>query len=134
MTSEIDKFDPPCHVCAFGERKTQKLPEKELRADLDMKAKQNKKLRNRVVDSDDFVMFDHKIGGGEGASGNGGNKGKVMKLVSSSSLRSYSPKPFLARHFSFGSRSNSLKSSPKENHSAISVRKRSFFWSKSTKD
>ncbi|CAN8314636.1 unnamed protein product [Cochlearia groenlandica] len=132
MTSEIDKFDPTCPVCTFGEKKTHKLSEKALRADLDLKTKQNKKLRNRVVDSDDFVMFDHKLGAA--ASGGNGHKGnKVMKLVSSSSLRSYSPKPFLARHFSLGSRSNSLKSSPKENHSAISQRKKGFFWSKSTK-
>ncbi|CAH2061595.1 unnamed protein product [Thlaspi arvense] len=133
MTPEIDKFDPPCPICTLGEKKTFKLSEKALRADLELRAKQNKRLRNRVVDSDDFFMFDHsrKTGAAAAASGTE-HKGKLPKLLSSSSLRSYSPKPFLARHFSFGSRSKSLKS-PKENHSAISLRKKGFFWTKSTK-
>ncbi|ESQ46051.1 hypothetical protein EUTSA_v10000174mg [Eutrema salsugineum] len=132
MTPEIDKFDPPCPVCTLGEKKTLKLSEKALRADLDLRAKHNKRLRNRVVDSDDFVMFDHSHKAGAAVASGTGHKGKVPKLVSSSSLRSYSPKPFLARHFSFGSRSNSLKS-PKENHSAVSLRKKGFFWTKFTK-
>ncbi|EOA27183.1 hypothetical protein CARUB_v10023294mg [Capsella rubella] len=124
MTPEIDKFDPPCPICTLGEKKTFKLSEKALKADLDMKARQNKRLRNRVVDSDDFVMFDHNH-----KAVVAGYKGKSPKLVSSSSLRNYSPKPFLARHFSFGSRSNSVKS-PKENQSLL---KKGFFWTKSSK-
>lgn len=128
MTPETDKFDPQCPVCTLGEKRTFKLSEKALRADLDLRAKHNKILRKHVVDRDDFVMFDHRPNAAA-ASGSGGHKGKVSKLVTSSSLRSYSPKPFLARHFSFGSRSNSIKS-PKENHSA---RKKGFFWTKSSK-
>uniref|UniRef100_A0A1J3K6E6 RING-type domain-containing protein n=1 Tax=Noccaea caerulescens TaxID=107243 RepID=A0A1J3K6E6_NOCCA len=131
MTPEADKFDPPCPICTLGEKKTLKLSEKAFRADLDLKAKHNKRLRSRVVDSDDFVMFDHSHKGGGGGGGTS-HKGKVPKLVTSLSLRSYSPKPFLARHFSFGSRSNSVKS-PKESHSAISLRKKGFFWTKSSK-
>ncbi|CAN6906700.1 hypothetical protein Bca4012_096312 [Brassica carinata] len=127
MTPETDKFDPQCPVCTLGEKRTFKLSEKALRADLDLRAKQNKMLRKHVVDRDDFVMFDHRPNAA--ASGSGGHKGNVSKLLTSSSLRSYSPKPFLARHFSFGSRSNSVKS-PKENHSA---RKKGFFWTKSSK-
>ncbi|CAF2049933.1 hypothetical protein BRARA_I04638 [Brassica rapa] len=129
MTPEADKFDPQCPVCTLGEKRTFKLSEKALRADLDLRAKQNKILRKHVVDRDDFVMFDHMPNAAAAASGSGGHKGKVSKLLTSSSLRSYSPKPFLARHFSFGSRSNSVKS-PKENHSA---RKKGFFWTKSSK-
>ncbi|KAG7636953.1 putative transcription factor C2H2 family [Arabidopsis thaliana] len=126
MTPEIDKFDPSCPICTLGEKKTFKLSEKALKADLEMKARHNKRLRNRVVDSDEFVKFNNNH---EAAVG---YKGKAPKLISSSSLRSYSPKPFLARHFSFGSRSNSVKS-PKEIHSASSLRKKGFFWTKSSK-
>ncbi|KAJ0239216.1 hypothetical protein HA466_0237080 [Hirschfeldia incana] len=129
MTPENDKFDPQCPVCTLGEKRTFKLSEKALRADLDLRAKHNKILRKHVVDGDDFVMVDHRPNAAAAASGSGGHKGKVSKLLTSSSLRSYSPKPFLARHFSFGSRSNSVKS-PKENHSA---RKKGFFWTKSSK-
>lgn len=127
MTPEIDKFDPSCPICTLGEKKTFKLSEKALKADLELKARQNKRLRNRVVDSDDFVMFDHNHKAVVAAAA-AGYKGKSPKLVSSLSLRSYSPKPFLARHFSFGSRSNSVKS-PKEN----SLKKKGFFWTKSSK-
>ncbi|KAF8118379.1 hypothetical protein N665_0005s0144 [Sinapis alba] len=132
MTPENDKFDPQCPVCTLGEKRTFKLSEKALRADLDLRAKHNKILRKRVVDSDDFVMFDdHRANpAAAAASGSGQHKGKVSKLVTSSSLRSYSPKPFLARHFSFGSRSNSVKTPKENNHSA---RKKGFFWTKSSK-
>lgn len=129
MTPETDKFDPQCPVCTLGEKRTFKLSEKALRADLDSRARHNKILRKRVVDSDDLVMFDHSANAAAAIASGSGHKGKVSKLVTSSSLRSYSPKPFLARHFSFGSRSNSVKT-PKENHSA---RKKGFFWTKSSK-
>ncbi|CAH8309153.1 unnamed protein product [Eruca vesicaria subsp. sativa] len=130
MTPENDKFDPQCPVCTLGEKKTFKLSEKALRADLESRAKHHKILRKRVVDSDDIVMFDHRPNAA--AASGSGHKGKVSKLLTSSSLRSYSPKPFLARHFSFGSRSNSVKT-PKENHSATSLKKKGFFWTKSSK-
>ncbi|KAG2259324.1 hypothetical protein Bca4012_009748 [Brassica carinata] len=129
MTPETDKFDPQCPVCTLGEKRTFKLSEKALRADLESRAKHNKILRKHVVDSDDFVMFDHRDNAAAAAASGSGHKGKVSKLVTSASLRSYSPKPFLAKHFSFGSRSNSVKT-PKENHS---TRKKGFFWTKSSK-
>ncbi|CAN6824852.1 unnamed protein product [Brassica oleracea] len=122
MTPEIDKFDPSCPICTLGEKKTAKLSEKALRVEMDLKARHNKRLRNRVLDSgfdcEDFVMFDdnHRV---EAAAS------KSPKLVSSSSAKSYSAKPFLARHFSFGS-----TKSTKEN---LPVKKKGFFWTKSSK-
>ncbi|CAH8344515.1 unnamed protein product [Eruca vesicaria subsp. sativa] len=125
MTSEIDKFDPSCPICTLGEKKTAKLSEKALKVEMDFKAKHNKRLRNRVLDSDfdceDFVMFDHSRTPAAAA-------GKSPELISSSSLKSYSVKPFLARHFSIGSRGNSKTG--KENHG---VKKKGFFWTKSNK-
>ncbi|XP_023634038.1 uncharacterized protein LOC17880794 isoform X2 [Capsella rubella] len=125
MTAEIDKFDPSCPICTMGEKKTAKLSEKALKVEMDLKARHNKRLRKRVLDSefdcDDFVMFDHSHRTAAAAS-------KSPKLVSSSSAKSYSAKPFLARHFSFGSRSN--YKSRKEN---LPVKKKGFFWSKSSK-
>ncbi|CAN8328794.1 unnamed protein product [Cochlearia groenlandica] len=122
VTAEIDKFDPSCPVCTLGEKKTAKLSEKALKAEMNMKARHNKRLRNRVLDSDfncdDIVMFDHSHMGA----------GKSPKLVSSSSAKSYSGKPFLARHFSFGSRGNS-----KSNTENLHVKKKGFFWTKSSK-
>ncbi|ESQ53166.1 hypothetical protein EUTSA_v10025282mg [Eutrema salsugineum] len=125
MTPEIDKFDPSCPICTLGEKKTAKLSEKALKVEMDLKARHNKRLRNRVLDSDfdcdDFVMFDHSYRAA--AAG-----GKSPKLVSSSSVKSYSAKPFLARHFSFGSRGNS-----KCTKEILPVKKKAFFWTKSSK-
>ncbi|KAJ4914036.1 RING/U-box superfamily protein [Raphanus sativus] len=122
MTSEIDKFDPPCPICTLGEKKTAKLSEKALKVEMDLKARYNKRLRNRVRDSgfdcDDFVMYDHRHMAAAAAD-------KSPELVSSSSVKGYSSKPFLARHFSFGSRGNS-----KEN---LAFKKKGFFWTKSSK-
>ncbi|KAJ0233551.1 RING finger family protein [Hirschfeldia incana] len=123
MTPEIDKFDPSCPICTLGEKKTAKLSEKALRVEMDLKARHNKRLRNRVLDSgfdcDDFVMFDDNPRVEAAA-------GKSPKLVSSSSVKSYFANPFLARHFSFGSRDNSTK----EN---LPVKKKGFFWTNSSK-
>ncbi|VVB09678.1 unnamed protein product [Arabis nemorensis] len=125
MTLEVDKFDPSCPICTLGEKKTAKLSEKALKLEMDLKARHNKRLRNRVLDSDfdcdEFVMFDHSHRATAAA-------GKSPKLSSSSSAKSHSAKPFLARHFSFGSRSNSK--STKEN---LPVKKKGFFWTKSSK-
>lgn len=126
MTPEIDKFDPSCPICTLGEKKTAKLSEKALKIEMDLKARHNKRLRARVLDSDfdcdDFVMFDHSHRTATAA-------GKSPKLVSSSSVKNHSAKPFLARHFSFGSRGNSK--STKEN---LAVKKKGFFWTKSSKN
>ncbi|KAE9592728.1 putative transcription factor C2H2 family [Lupinus albus] len=119
MTPEINKYDPACPVCTYGEKETLKLSEKALKAEMDLKAR-NKKSKNRIVDSeiDDFVFDRFK---------DGGRQGKGPKMDSSSSGRRFFVKPFLRRHFSFGS--NSSKSML-HNHP---TRKKGFFWGKSSK-
>ncbi|KAF2530517.1 hypothetical protein F2Q70_00033609 [Brassica cretica] len=120
MTPEVDKFDPSCPICTLGEKQTAMLSEKALKVEMNLKAK---RLRNRVLDSDfecdDFVMFDQS---------HMASAAESPKLVSSSSVKSYSAKPFLARHFSFGSRGNS-----KSTKDDLPVRKKGFFWTKSSK-
>ena len=120
MTSEINKYDPACPVCTFGEKQTLKLSEKALKAEMDFKAR-NKRSRNRVVDSDldgdSFVLERLKS-----------SQGKGPKMSSSSSMRSSLGKPFLRRHFSFGSKGSKTLS---ENQS---TRKKGFFWVKSSKE
>lgn len=122
MTPEINKYDPACPVCAFGEKQTLKLSEKALRAEMDLKAR-NKRSRNRVVDSDldgDSFVLD-RLKSVE-------HHGKGPKMGLSSSMKSSLGKPFLRRHFSFGSKgSKNLL----ESHSA---RKKGFFWAKSSKE
>ncbi|OIW06182.1 hypothetical protein TanjilG_15066 [Lupinus angustifolius] len=119
MTPEISKYDPACPVCTFGEKQTLKLFEKALKAEMDLKAG-NKKSKNRIVDSeiDDFVFDRVK---------DGGCQGKGPRMDSSSSGRRFFGKPFLKRHFSFGS--NSSKSML-HNHP---TKKKGFFWGKSSK-
>ncbi|BFG41464.1 hypothetical protein CerSpe_277380 [Prunus speciosa] len=120
MTSEINKYDPACPLCTFGEKQIHKLSEKALKAEMDLKAR-NKRSRNRVLDLDsDSVVFDR-------LKSSSGHQGKGPKMGSSSSMRSSSGKPFLRRHFSFGSKSTRALS---ENHS---TRKKGFFWAKSSK-
>lgn len=119
MTPEIDKYDPACPVCTFGEKQTFKLCQKALKAEMDLKTK-NKKSRNRVVDSDlddDSVTFDRLKGNGR--------EEKGPKMASSSSMKNSLAKPFLRRHFSFGSKGGR---SSTENHSS---RKKGFFWTRS---
>ncbi|GMI83585.1 hypothetical protein like AT4G39140 [Hibiscus trionum] len=118
MTPEIDKYDPACPICTLGEKKTHKLSEKAFKAEMDFKAKINKTSRSRVVDSDmdvDPIVFNRMK--------SSGHDGKA----SSSSMKSSLGKPFLKRHFSFGSKGSR---SPSENHSN---RKKGFFWTKSSK-
>ncbi|XVF45333.1 hypothetical protein PTKIN_Ptkin02bG0197500 [Pterospermum kingtungense] len=117
MTPEIDKYDPACPICTLGEKKTHKLSEKAFKAEMDFKAKINKRSRNRVVDSDidgDPVVSNILKSGHEGK-------------ASSSSMKSSFGRPFLRKHFSFGSKGSK---SPSENHS---TRKKGFFWAKSCK-
>ncbi|BAT77509.1 hypothetical protein LR48_Vigan04g251300 [Vigna angularis] len=117
MTSDINKYDPACPVCTFGEKQTMKLSAKALKAEMDLKARNNKS-KNRIVDSDiddDSVVFD-------------GFKGKCPRNDSSSSRRSSFGKPFLRRHFSFGSKG---PRSMLDNHP---TRKKGFFWAKSSKE
>ncbi|KAL7206764.1 hypothetical protein ACSBR2_019470 [Camellia fascicularis] len=122
MTPEISKYDPACPVCTFGEKQALKLCEKALRAEMDLKAR-NKRSKNRIVSSDfdnDSVVFDgHKMSGLDE---------KNLKMISSSRMKSSLGKPFLKRHFSFGSKGTRPLL---ENQSA---RKKAFFWSKSSKE
>ena len=89
---------------------------------MDLKARTNKS-KNRVVDSDiddDSVVFHHFKGRGL--------KGKSPRIDSSSNGRSSYGKPFLRRHFSFGSKGSR---STLDNHP---TRKKGFFWAKSSKE
>ncbi|KAK9060391.1 hypothetical protein SSX86_021095 [Deinandra increscens subsp. villosa] len=113
MTSEINKYDPACPVCTFGEKKVIKLSKKVLKADLELKARINKKSRSRVVDGDD-IMFDHR---------------KISSKMSlSSSIKSSLGKQFLKRHFSFSSKGSRSLS---DNNF---LRKKEFFGAKSSRE
>ncbi|CAI9286720.1 unnamed protein product [Lactuca saligna] len=107
MTDEINKYDPACPVCTFGEKQTFKMSEKAIKAEMELKAKISRKksrTRSRVVDGDDddddddVIMFDNS--GSKSRSHNHNNK-----MSSSSSMKNSMGKPktpFLKRHFSFG--------------------------------
>ncbi|WCJ40938.1 RING/U-box superfamily protein [Euphorbia peplus] len=121
LTPEISKYDPCCPVCTMGEKQTRKLSQKAFKAELDLKAK-NKRLRNRIVDSDldvDSVVLDRMK--------SSTREGKGTKMASSSSMKSSSTKPFLKRHFSFGSKVG--KSMAESN----TTKKKGFFWTRSLK-
>lgn len=121
MTAEINKYDPACPVCTFGEKQALKMSEKAMKNQMDLKAR--KRFRNRVVDSDfsgNLALFDRQKSSGHG--------GRCLKMSSSSSMKSSSGKPFLLRHFSFGSKgTKSFSESP-------STRKKGFFWTRSSKE
>ncbi|KAJ8762198.1 hypothetical protein K2173_007354 [Erythroxylum novogranatense] len=99
MTPEIDKYDPSCPMCTGGEKQVLKMSKRALRTEADLKAKFHKISRNRVVDSsidsdsDDFYPEKNIT-----------RDGGSPKLESSSSAGRSSVKPFLRKHFSFGSR------------------------------
>lgn len=87
ITTEADKYDPPCPVCTHGEKCTVKLFGK-----LESKIK-NKIPKNVVVDID--------------IDGNGKHQKKGRReprLGTSSSMKVPFSRPFLKRHFSIGSR------------------------------
>lgn len=115
MTPEVNKYDPACPICTLGAKRVLKLSEKAM-GELDLKGKFGKKLRSRVVDGGDSVLFDRFT------SGRGPRMGSSSSMKSSTSTA----KPFLKRHFSFGYKPN--KSLP-DNGS----KKKRFFWSKSSK-
>lgn len=121
MTPDINKYDPACPVCTYGEKQAQKMSEKALRAEFELKSR--KRSRNRIADSDlnsDLLVFDRQK--------STGRDGRGPKMSSSSSMKGSLAKPFLRRHFSFGSKGSRSMS---ENHSSW---KRGFFWAKSRKD
>uniref|UniRef100_A0A803LDN2 RING-type domain-containing protein n=1 Tax=Chenopodium quinoa TaxID=63459 RepID=A0A803LDN2_CHEQI len=122
ITPEVNKYDPACPVCTFGEKQTLKLAGKMLKAEKDLKARSSKKSRNRVVDTNASFDFD------SWKRSAGAHEGKSPKLGNSSSLKISAAKPFLKRHFSFGSRGNkSASESP-------SIRKKGLFWAKSSRE
>ncbi|KAL7156597.1 hypothetical protein ABFS83_02G020400 [Erythranthe nasuta] len=118
MTPEIDKYDPACPICTFGEKRAVKMSEKVLKSELDSKAR--KKFRKRaVVDSD--VSGDVRYR----------KSGVDPKMCSSSSMKSSSSsigKPFLKRHFSFGSKTSRSFSDNQ------STPRKGFFWARSSKN
>lgn len=123
MTPSIDRCDPSCPVCTFGEKHILKLSEKVRRAEMELKVRNGKRSRNRVVDSDldgDFCVYDRYKGSRR--------EGKGHKMGPSSSMKSSFGKPFFRRHFSFPSK---VTNSFPEDHS---VKKKPFFWAKSSKE
>ncbi|KGN61824.1 uncharacterized protein LOC101206081 isoform X2 [Cucumis sativus] len=122
MTPEIHKYDPACPVCTFGEKHTQKLSEKALKAEIDWKSlyKRSKKC---IADSD----FDGDFAANDPFKNNARLE-RGSKLSASSSMRSSSGKPFLKRHFSFGSKGSSRVMSDNP-----PTRRKGFFWAKSSK-
>ncbi|EEF52624.1 uncharacterized protein LOC8275774 [Ricinus communis] len=113
MTLEVDKYDPACPICMGGEKQVSKMSKKALKAEAELKARSHKISRNRVVDSyldSDSEDFDYEK-----------KATQVAPKVEPSSGAASSSKPFLRRHFPFGSKwSRSLS----ENDSA---RKRGFW-------
>ncbi|KAL0356682.1 UNVERIFIED_CONTAM: hypothetical protein Scaly_1353900 [Sesamum calycinum] len=120
MTPEINKYDPACPVCTFGEKRAVKMSEKALKAELDSKAR--KRSRKRVIDSDlsSDIMFDHHKSSGV--------EGRSPRMSSSSTMKTSIAKPFLRRHFSFGSKTSR---SPSDNQPTL---RRGFFWARSSKN
>ncbi|XP_051147256.1 uncharacterized protein LOC127262565 [Andrographis paniculata] len=122
MTPEINKFDPACPVCTFGEKRAAKMSEKSMKAELDSKAR--KRFRKRILDLGSNA-FDRRKGWIEEKS----SKTKASSSMKSSSSSPSGGKPFLKRHLSFCSRTgNRSMMSEKQ-----SVLKRGLFWTRSSK-
>ncbi|KAK7321774.1 hypothetical protein VNO77_32703 [Canavalia gladiata] len=120
MTPEADRYDPACPICMIGDKHLSKLSRKAHRSDSEIKAKNHKISRNRVVDSYcGFDVFDRQKDIELG--------GKVSKMEPSSSSRSSFGKPFLRRHFSLRSKWGRSLS---ENESA----RKKGFWARYRKD
>ncbi|XP_047972671.1 uncharacterized protein LOC125215325 [Salvia hispanica] len=107
MTPEINKYDPACPVCTYGEKQAVKMSEKALKAELDLK---HRKRRSKK----------HADGSDWRAEAKGSKMGS--SIINKSS-------PFLKRHLSFGSKSGKLL---QENHQL--ARRKPFFWAKSSKE
>ncbi|KAL7602254.1 hypothetical protein Lser_V15G24819 [Lactuca serriola] len=137
MTDEMNKYDPACPVCTFGEKQTFKMSEKAIKAEMELKAKISRKksrTRSRVVDGDDddIIMFDNS--GSKSRSHNNNNNNNNNKMSSSSSMKNSMGKPktpFLKRHFSFGGSKGSRSMSMSDNDFS---RRKGFFWTKSNKE
>ncbi|OIW15604.1 hypothetical protein TanjilG_08180 [Lupinus angustifolius] len=122
MTLEADKYDPACPMCMIGDKHLSKLSRKAFQTESEIRAKNHRISKNRVVDSyvdGDFDVFDRQKDIERG--------GKVSKMEPSSSTRSSSGKALLRRHFSLGSKWNRSLS---ENSSA----RKKGFWARYRKD
>ncbi|GFS46461.1 RING/U-box superfamily protein [Actinidia rufa] len=116
ITQEVDRYDPSCPTCSFGEKQMSKMARKVLKAEAELKSRSSKISRNRVVDSYDVLDRRKPTELEE----------KFPKMESSSSARRSFAKPFLKRHFSLGSK---WSRSMSENNSA-----RKGFWARYRKD
>lgn len=121
MTSETNKFDPPCPVCTVGEKPAFKIAVKLAKADIESRAR-NKLSRIGVADSEfvSDVLFSNGKKGRKGGS----------KLGASSSMKSPFVKPFLRRHFSMGGMKSSRPASQEESTTG----KKKSFWGRYRKD
>ncbi|KAJ8533692.1 hypothetical protein K7X08_007016 [Anisodus acutangulus] len=119
MTSEINRYDPGCPVCTFGDSQALKIYEK-AKAKMDSKAR--KRFRNRVVDSDISGNLAHFE-----CQKSSAHEGGCPRMSSSSSMKSSSKRPFLRHYFSFGSKGSRSYSE------SLSTRKRGFSWTRSNK-
>ncbi|KAL1209369.1 hypothetical protein V5N11_028445 [Cardamine amara subsp. amara] len=94
VTSETEKYDPMCPICTIGEKQVGELSRKALKAEAELKAKNYRRCKNRVVDSyvrsegDDLVF--HKMGKREG---------NALKMDPSSSTKGSSSKSFMKWNF-----------------------------------
>ncbi|XP_010275563.1 PREDICTED: uncharacterized protein LOC104610574 [Nelumbo nucifera] len=98
MTPETDRYDPSCPVCMAGEKQILKIAGKASRMEADLKLKNYRVSKNRIVDSDlddNFIVSDHRKSAGK--------EGKGPKMGTSSGMKSFGG-PFLRRHFSLGSK------------------------------
>ncbi|GAB2291282.1 hypothetical protein Dimus_025540 [Dionaea muscipula] len=122
ITPEINKYDPACPVCTFGEKVALQLSGKLLKAaEKGSRARSYKKSKKQVVDTDDSIEYDYWNDDGREVEG--------PKMASSSSLKgSDSGKLFSRRRFSFGSKG------AKSTSEAPAVRRKGLFWSKSSKE
>uniref|UniRef100_M4CVE9 RING-type domain-containing protein n=2 Tax=Brassica campestris TaxID=3711 RepID=M4CVE9_BRACM len=58
VTTEIEKYDPACPICTIGEKRVAKVTRKALNAEAEAKAKQFKRCKNRLMDTecDEFTF------------------------------------------------------------------------------
>lgn len=86
LTTDADRYDPPCPVCTLGEKCGSKLLAK-----AESKAR-SKISKTAVADADVDRISERQ------------KSGKFPRLGASSSMKNAFSRPFLRRHFSLGSR------------------------------
>ncbi|XP_057975767.1 uncharacterized protein LOC131163079 [Malania oleifera] len=99
MTLEANRYDPACPICMVGEKQAMRMSRKALRGEVEMKGRNNKISRNRVVDS--YLDGDYEVSDYRKATD---REGRVPRMEPCSSTRGSFVKPFLKRHFSLGSK------------------------------